>query len=43
VDTFLGTLTTYHVMTLGFGLIALIGMIWPLLHRLLARPHRAAA
>jgi hypothetical protein len=42
VDTFLGTLTTYHVMAFGFGAIALVGLAWPLLHRLLMRAHRAA-
>lgn len=43
VDTFLGTLTTYHVMAFGFGVIALVGLAWPLLHQLLSRPHTGAA
>jgi hypothetical protein len=43
VDTFVGTVTTYHVMAFGFGVIALIGLAWPLLHQLLDRPQRAAA
>jgi hypothetical protein len=42
VDTFLGPLTTYHVMAFGFGAIALAGLAWPLLHQLLARVHHAA-
>lgn len=45
VDTFLGSLTTYHVMAFGFGVIALVGLAWPLFHRLWqwVRPHRLAA
>ncbi len=43
VDTPFGTLTTYHVMALVFGVIALVGLIWPLLHRLLGRTRGAAA
>jgi hypothetical protein len=43
VDTFLGPLTTYHVMAFGFGVIALVGLAWPLLHRLWTREHHAAA
>jgi hypothetical protein len=44
VDTFLGSLTTYHVMAFGFGVIALVGLAWPLLHQLWARLlHRPAA
>ncbi|HEY7984600.1 MAG TPA: hypothetical protein VID73_10560 [Ktedonobacterales bacterium] len=42
VDTFLGPLTTYHVLAFGFALIALAGLAWRLLHRLLARPQGAA-
>lgn len=34
VDTFVGPLTTYHVMALGFGVVALLGIAWPLLHHL---------
>lgn len=34
VDTFVGPLTTYHIMALGFGVIALLGIAWPLLHHL---------
>lgn len=43
VDTFLGQLTSYHLLAFGFGLIALVGLAWPLLQRRLVRPHRAAA
>jgi hypothetical protein len=43
VDTFLGPLTTYHVLAFGFGIIALVGLAWPLLHRRSMRAHRAAA
>ena len=31
VDTIVGRLTTYHVLALGFGVIALLGLSWPLL------------
>jgi hypothetical protein len=34
-----GPLTTYHVYAFGFGVIALIGLAWPLLHQLVIRPH----
>lgn len=33
VDTFVGRLTTYHVLALAFGVIALLGLAWPLLRR----------
>jgi hypothetical protein len=43
VDTIFGRLTTYHVWAFGFGLIALVGLAWPLLHRAVTRTNRAAA
>jgi hypothetical protein len=43
VDTVFGTLTTFHVLAFGFGVIALVGLAWPLLSRLLMRAHRVAA
>ena len=42
-DTFLGPLTPYHVMAFGFGVIALVGLVWPLLHQLWIRRHHAGA
>jgi hypothetical protein len=33
VDTVVGPLTTYHVLAFGFGVIALLGLAWPLAHR----------
>jgi hypothetical protein len=43
VATVLGPLTPYHVMAFGFGVIALVGLVWPLLHQLSVRRHPAAA
>jgi hypothetical protein len=43
VDTIFGRLTTYHVWAFGFGVIALVGLAWPLLHRAVMRTNRAAA
>jgi hypothetical protein len=43
VDTFLGPMTTYLPMAFGFGVIALVGLAWPLLHHLPVRPQRPAA
>ena len=43
VDTFLGPLTPYHLMAIGFGVIALAGLVWPLLHQLSVRRHHAGA
>lgn len=43
VDTFLGPLTTYQVMAFGFGAIALLGLVWPLLLQVWVRVHRTAA
>jgi hypothetical protein len=43
VDTVFGPLTTYHVMAFGFGVIALLGLVWPVLHQVWARLHRGAA
>jgi hypothetical protein len=40
VDTIAGTLTTYHVLAFGFGLIALAGLAWPLLYHIWRRGHR---
>jgi len=37
VDTPFGPLTTYHVMAFLFGLIALLGLAWPLAQRLWMR------
>jgi hypothetical protein len=34
VDTLVGRLTTYHVLALGFGVVALFGIAWPLFRRL---------
>jgi hypothetical protein len=31
LDTFAGRLTSYHVLAFGFGVIALVGLAWPLL------------
>ncbi|MGZ3602964.1 MAG: hypothetical protein ACXWQR_19475 [Ktedonobacterales bacterium] len=42
VDTFLGRLTTYHVMAMMFGAIALAGLAWALLRALVMRGQRAA-
>ncbi|WIG60438.1 MAG: hypothetical protein OJF49_003186 [Ktedonobacterales bacterium] len=42
VDTPVGPLTTYHVLAMGFGVIALAGLAWPLLRRLWARSRGAA-
>jgi hypothetical protein len=42
-DTFAGRLTTDQVMALFFGLVALIGLVWPLAHRLWERRQHAAA
>ena len=43
VDTPLGSLTTYHVMAFGFGVIALVGLAWPLLHQVWVQLHYHAA
>jgi hypothetical protein len=43
VETPVGPLTTYHIMALFFGLIALFGLIWPLAQRLWTRSHLQAA
>ncbi|GAC1452331.1 MAG: hypothetical protein PVSMB4_12690 [Ktedonobacterales bacterium] len=43
VDTFAGPLTSYHVMALGFGIIALLGLAWPLLRRRGGQTHHPAA
>jgi hypothetical protein len=37
VDTFAGHVTTYHVLAFGFGLVALLGLAWPLGRRLWRR------
>lgn len=37
VQTPIGQLTSYHVMAFGFGVIALAGLTWPLLRRLVTR------
>jgi hypothetical protein len=33
VDTPVGPLTTYHILAIGFGIIALVGVAWPLLQQ----------
>ncbi len=43
VDTFFGRVTTYHVLAIGFGIIALLGLAWPLLSRRGRRPRRLVA
>jgi hypothetical protein len=42
VDTPLGLLTSYHIMAIGFGTIALAGVAWALLRALVTRGRRAA-
>jgi hypothetical protein len=37
VQTPIGTLTTYHVMAFWFGVIALLGLAWPLVGLLIQR------
>jgi hypothetical protein len=43
VDTPFGLLTSYHVMAFFFGLIAVVGLAWPLARRVLARSCSRAA
>jgi hypothetical protein len=43
VDTPFGMLTTYHVLALIFGLVALFGLMWPLAQRLRTRSRPQAA
>jgi hypothetical protein len=43
VDTPFGLLTSYHVMAFGFGVIALAGLAWPLLHQRWVRTHHTPA
>ena len=40
VDTFVGRLTSYHVLAFWFGIIALLGFAWPLARYLMRRNHR---
>jgi hypothetical protein len=40
VDTPVGPLTTYHILAVGFGAIALIGLGWPLLQQVFRRGAR---
>ena len=42
VDTVFGRLTTYHVAAFGFGVIALLGLAWPLVRRLWRPSHQHA-
>jgi hypothetical protein len=42
VDTPFGMLTTYHVLALIFGLIAVVGLVWPLAQWLWTRSHSQA-
>lgn len=42
VDTPVGMLTTYHVLAFWFGVIALLGLAWPLLYLLIQRIRRPA-
>lgn len=37
VDTPVGPLTTYHILAIGFGIIALVGIAWPLLQAIFRR------
>jgi hypothetical protein len=37
VDTPVGPLTIYHVLAIGFGIIALVGIAWPLLRQIFRR------
>jgi hypothetical protein len=37
VDTPVGPLSTYHVLAIGFGIVALAGLAWPLLQRIFRR------
>jgi hypothetical protein len=39
-DTPVGPLTTYHILAVGFGIIALIGLGWPLLQQVFRRGAR---
>jgi hypothetical protein len=43
VDTPFGLLTAYHVMALIFGLVALVGLVWPLSQRLWTHSRSQAA
>ncbi len=43
VDTPFGMLTTYHVLALIFGLIALAGLVWPLVRMVWTRTSSKAA
>jgi hypothetical protein len=36
-DTPVGQLSTYHVLAIGFGVIALVGIAWPLLQPIFRR------
>jgi hypothetical protein len=40
VDTPVGSLTTYHILAIGFGIIALVGIAWPLLQAIFRRGAR---
>ena len=42
IDTPFGLLTTYHILALFFGVIALFGLAWPLAQRLWTRSHPPA-
>jgi hypothetical protein len=42
VDTPVGPLTSYHIMAIGFGAIALLGLVWALLSALITRGRHAA-
>ncbi|HEX8032838.1 MAG TPA: hypothetical protein VF510_03280 [Ktedonobacterales bacterium] len=43
VDTPVGPLTSYHIMAIGFGAIALLGLLLALLSALITRGRQAAA
>jgi hypothetical protein len=43
VDTPFGLLTTYHVMAFFFGVITLVGLVWPLAQRLWIRSRSQVA
>jgi hypothetical protein len=36
-DTPVGPLSTYHILAIGFGIVALIGIAWPLLQQVFRR------
>lgn len=43
VDTFVGQLTSYHILAFWFGIITLLGIVWPLARYFVRRSWRTAA